>query len=156
MTTRKINIIVALIALFIGAGTLLILPKQISQETIASITNTNSPAFFPIVASFLVILCSLVLFFKTITLDRLIKERTILIPYPGFLLIMFFIFTSYALLIWIIGMITASILMIPAMSYVLGYRKITTILAVAVSVPLIVFILFEKFLLIILPHGVLF
>ena len=147
---------VALITIFIGVGTLLILPYQISQETIASITNTNSPAFFPIIASFLVILCSLVLFFKTITGDRVIEERSILIPYPGFLLVMFFIFSSYALLIWIIGMITASILMIPAMSYVLGYRKIITILAVAVSVPLMLYILFEKFLLIILPHGVLF
>ena len=156
MTARKINIIVALIALFIAAGTLLILPNQISQETIASITNTNSPAFFPIIASFLVILCSLVLFLKTITLDQAIEERSTLIPYPGFLLVMFFIFASYALLIWIIGMITASILMIPAMSYVLGYRKIITILAVAVTVPLILYILFEKFLLIILPHGVLF
>ena len=156
MTTRKINIIVALIAVFIGAGALLVLPNQISQETIASITNTNSPAFFPIVASFLVILCALILFFKTITLDRSIKERSILIPHPGFLFVMFLIFTCYALLIWIIGMITASILMIPAMSYVLGYRKIITISAVAVSVPLILFLLFEKFLLIILPHGVLF
>ena len=70
MTSRNINIMVALITIFIGAGTLLILPYQISQETIASITNTNSPAFFPIIASFLVILCSLVLFFKTITGDR--------------------------------------------------------------------------------------
>ena len=156
MTIRTINIVVALIAIIIGAGTLLLLPSQVSQETIRSITNTNSPAFFPIVASLLVVLCSLILFFKTITLDRLIKERAILIPNPGFLLVMFFIFIFYVLLIWIIGMITASTLMIPVMSYVLGYRKIITIAAVAVLVPFILFLLFEKFLLIILPHGVLF
>jgi hypothetical protein len=147
---------VALIAIIIGAGTLLLLPSQISQETLLSITNTNSPAFFPIVASLLVILCALILFFKTITLDRLIKERINLIPNPGLLLVMFFIFSFYVLLIRIIGMITASILMIPFMSYVLGYRKIITIAAVAVFIPFILFILFEKFLLIILPHGVLF
>ena len=128
----------------------MLLPSQISQETIRSIANTNSPAFFPIVASFLVILCALILFFKTITLDRLLKERTNLIPNPGLLLVMFFIFIFYVLLIWIIGMITASILMIPVMSYVLGYRKIITIAAVAVIVPIILFLLFEKFLLIIL------
>ena len=156
MTSRKINIIVSLISALIGIGTLLILPNQISQETIASITNTNSPAFFPIVATFLVIFFSLILLFKTITLDRHNEKRSILIPYPGFLFIMFSIFTCYALLIWIVGMITASIFMIPAMSYVLGYRNKITIIAVAVSVPLALYILFEKFLLIILPHGILF
>ena len=156
MTSRKINIIVSLISALIGIGTLLILPNQISQETIASITNTNSPAFFPIVATFLVIFFSLILLFKTITLDRHNEKRSILIPYPGFLFIMFSIFTCYALLIWIVGMITASIFMIPAMSYVLGYRNKITIIAVAVSVPLALYILFEKFLLIILPHGFFF
>jgi putative tricarboxylic transport membrane protein len=156
MTIRKINIIVAVIAILIGAGTLFLLPSQVSEETISALTDTNSPAFFPIISAFLVILCGLVLFFKTITLDRFDDKRATLIPYPGFLVVMIIIFSSYALLIQRIGMITASVLMIPAMSYALGYRKVITTIAVAVSVPLILFILFEKFLLIILPHGILF
>jgi hypothetical protein len=137
-------------------GTLLLLPSQVSQETIASITNTNSPAFFPIIAAFLVILCALILLFKTITLDKRAQDRLEMFPYPRLLLVMSFIFTSYSSLIWFIGMITASILMIPAMAYVLGYRKILIILAVAVFAPIILYILFEKFLLIILPHGIIF
>jgi putative tricarboxylic transport membrane protein len=156
MTTRKINIVVAVIAILIGSGTLFLLPSQVSEETITAITDTNSPAFFPIISVFLVILCGLVLFLKTITLDRPSDKPATMIPYPGFLLVMFIIFTSYALLIQRIGMITASVLMIPAMAYMLGYRKVITTIAVAVLVPLILFILFEKFLLIILPHGVLF
>jgi hypothetical protein len=156
MTTHKINIIVALITILIGVGTLLLLPSQVSQETIASITDTNSPAFFPIIAAFLVILCALILLFKTITLDKRAQDRLEMFPYPRLLLVMSFIFTSYSFLIWFIGMITASILMIPAMAYVLGYRKILIILAVAVFAPIILYILFEKFLLIILPHGIIF
>jgi putative tricarboxylic transport membrane protein len=156
MTLRKMNTMVALIAAAIGAAMLWVLPYQISQESIASIADPNSPAFFPIVSALIVIICGLVLLFKTFTLDRFEDERMVLIPNPPFLLLMFFIFGCYTFLIWIMGMVTASFLMIPAMAYALGYRKLFTTLAVAVSVPLILFILFEKFLLIILPHGYLF
>jgi hypothetical protein len=84
MKTRTVDIIVALIAILVGIGTLLLLPSQISQETIAAIMNTNSPAFFPIVSAFLIILCGLVLLLKTITLGRSSDKHLVLIPHPWF------------------------------------------------------------------------
>jgi hypothetical protein len=157
MAIFTLNFIVAIIAAVIGLITLLLVSSQVPGESLSAITNTSSPAFFPILSSCLIILCGVILGLKSIKFAQSTQKTAPLLtdrPWRQLLIMTFFIL--YTLAINILGMMTSGFLMIIGLSYYLGYRKVKIILAVAVFVPVMVYLLFEKLLLVILPHGGLF
>jgi hypothetical protein len=157
MAIFTLNFTVAIIAVVIGLITLLLVSSQVPGESLAAIKNINSPAFFPILSSCLIILCGVVLGLKSIISAQVAPKTAPLLtdrPWRQFLIMLFFIL--YTLAINILGMMTAGFLVIIGLSYFLGYRKLKVILAVAIFVPVMVYLLFERLLLVILPHGGLF
>jgi hypothetical protein len=158
MAIFTLNFIVAIIAAVIGLITLLLVSSQVPGESLSAIKNINSAAFFPILSACLVILCSIVLGLKSILSGQSPdhKSTKLLTDHPWRQILIMVFFVLYTLVINILGMMTAGFLMIIGLSYFLGYRKLKVILAVAIFVPVMVYLLFERLLLVILPHGALF
>jgi hypothetical protein len=158
MAIFTLNFIVAILAAVIGLITLLLVSSQVPGESLTAIKNINSPAFFPILSACLVILCSIVLGLKSILSGQSPdhKRTKLLTDHPWRQILIMVFFVLYTLVINLLGMMTAGFLMIIGLSYFLGYRKLKVILAVAIFVPVMVYVLFERLLLVILPHGGLF
>ncbi len=150
------NLVVALAAGVVGAGTLLLVPSQISGETLAALGNMESPAFFPILAAWLIIVCSVGLGVRSLTRGGAGQQARVEFPRPWSVLSVIVIFVLFAAGTYYLGMVPAAVLMIMVMAYLLEYRNPKIVLPVAVAVPVGIYLLFEKLLLILLPSGVIF
>lgn len=56
LSSRTGDCLVALTSIAIGTTTLSLVPDEIAGQTLAAIGDMNSPAFFPIIAAFLMTL----------------------------------------------------------------------------------------------------
>lgn len=153
------RLIVGLVAALAGTGILAIVPVQIPGESWQSISNVQSPAFFPILNALFLTGCGIALIVSALRApdglsggDR--QDAGILHPMTlggaVALLIIYLAMISY------VGMVVSSGIAIAAMSLLLGYRNKPVIAASAVVFPVVIYLLFEKLLKILLPHGVLF
>ena len=156
MPRLNADLAVALVAGLIGAATLLLVPSQISGETLAALGNMESPAFFPILAAWLIVVCSIGLGLRSLAHGGAAQQARVEFPRPWPVLSVIVIFVLFAAGTYYLGMVPAAILMIMVMAYLPGYRKPKIVLPVAVAVPVGIYFLFEKLLLILLPSGVIF
>jgi len=156
MRSKLTDFAVSLVAVSFGGGILAAIPYQVPGATLADVSNMGSPAFFPILAGAFLVLCAAALALRTVLgqasaagsdedspdaagYKRLISVAVLLVVY-------LFAIRS-------IGMIVSSMVLIVVMAPLLNYGRWRVILAVALLCPLAVFVLFEKTLRILLPHG---
>lgn len=153
------KLIVGLVAALAGIGILATVPVQIPGESWQSISNVQSPAFFPVLNALFLAGCGIVLIGSALRSpeglsgdDR--QDAGILHPLTlggaVVLLIVYLAMISY------LGMVVSSGIAIAAMTLLLGYRNKPVIAVSAVAFPVLIYLLFEKLLKILLPHGVLF
>lgn len=141
----------------IGAGTLLLIPHQISGGSVSDIANPASSAFFPVIVASLLIACCLALLLQTVLASSGEGEQKALEPLftwnyaRGAALL-----TAYVFFVSWIGMLISTGLMIAALSWMFGYRNWPLMIGAAVLVPLSVWFLFRKLLYIVFPSGILF
>jgi len=153
---RKGDCLVALGSLAIGISTLSLVPKQIAGETLAAIGDMNSPAFFPIIAAILMVICGTILGLRTITRRPADREAHIEFKQSGTVFMIMAMFVVFAIATHFIGMLVSAAITILVMAWYLNYRTVGILVPVAIGVPLVIHLLFERVLLIILPPGVLF
>ncbi|MDK3073620.1 tripartite tricarboxylate transporter TctB family protein [Sedimentitalea sp. JM2-8] len=151
---------VAVAAVTVGTAILLLLPAQISGAHLGDISNMDSPAFFPILSGAFLILSGIALgaqkaiqgprdadriapFFESgIGIIRLLSIAALLVV--------------YLFAIRMIGMVVSSMVLILVMAPMLNFRNLRVILPSALIFPFCVYVLFEKVLRILLPHGGIF
>lgn len=156
MQKQKIDRNIALMMGISSLAILLLIPRAVQGETLAAIRNLNSPAFFPILAAGLVLLSSVAIGVQAMT--GLPEADTIIelpLSWKRFGLAALLI-GSYAVAIALIGMNVATLMLLTLMPWVFDYYNFKLILPVAVGVTAVIYFLFEKVLLILLPRGVLF
>jgi hypothetical protein len=159
------NIAVSLFGLLFGLAVLLLLPWQVVGESYDAVANVQSPAFFPILLSAMLVVFSAILAFSTarsggqqdaaedplhLTDDARPIESPIKVAGVALCLILYYFALS------LIGMIAASMILILVMSYIMGFRNFWIVGIVAVVIPLGIYFLFEKTLYVLLPAGKLF
>lgn len=138
----------------LGIGTLGFIPSQIPGESLAAVGDMRSPAFFPIVAGSLILVCSILLAVRA--LAGRIDVHTVTVERPASVAAVVAIFVLLTVGAQYVGMVTSSALSILAMAVVLGYRNLPVLAVIVISVPLAIYVLFERILRILLPHGALF
>jgi putative tricarboxylic transport membrane protein len=158
LAVRRLNpdLVVAFLAALIGAGTLLLLPDQISGETLAAITNPQSPAFFPILAACILLFCSFWLGAKAINDQRERRPLEVRFTNLPLVLLTMGLFVATAVSIHYFGLVLTAVAAILIMAWLLEFRDLRVLLPVAIGVPLGIYLLFERLLLIILPRGAFF
>ena len=159
------SILVGVFGIVFGATVLALVPTNAGQDGYAAFLDVQSPAFFPLILSTLLIVISTVfLCFSlytakagshgTVAGEQGAEGEAIEAPYrlaaTAATLIAY-----YVLLSWI-GMLAASVFVIFVLSLILGFRRHLITVAVAILLPLAVYMLFQRGLYVMLPEGRLF
>jgi hypothetical protein len=150
------DLVVALVAGGLGIATLLLIPYQIPGESLAAIGNLQSPAFFPVFTGAVMVISAGALAVRAIAAPLARRGPRVTFPRLPFVLTVAAIFVAFAVGSDVIGMLPSSVLVILVLGYLWEFRDWRILVPVAVLVPLAIYFLFEKTLLIILPRGVLF
>lgn len=144
---------VAAVAAFAGVGAIQVMPQEVGGEDLRALADMSSPAFFPALGAVLLTI-----------LGALLALRTLLAPppettpaggdihWPRVLLLMALV-SGYIGLIFIIGMVPASMAFIPAAALAYGSRRFIAIGVLALAIPTLVHVLFERILRVLLPEG---
>jgi hypothetical protein len=153
------DVAVAIVGAALGLGALAAVPTQIRGQGYGAIADIQSPAFFPILIALLMVAMSILL----LTARRReppnpaqAGDETGPVEAPRRLAAAALCLAAYYGALELIGMVTASVLVIGALALTLGYRRYGVLAAVAAAVPVILFLAFEKGLFVLLPEGRLF
>jgi hypothetical protein len=150
---------VAIVGATLGLGALAAVPEQIRGQGYGAIADVQSPAFFPILIALLMVAVSILL----LTARRReaqeppeANDETGPIEAPRRLAAAALCLIAYYGALELIGMVVASILVIAVLALTLGYRRYGILAAVALALPVGIFLAFEKGLFVLLPAGKLF
>ena len=91
--------------------------------------------------------------------SRQVKKPTASPPDYGRVLLAFFVFLGYVIGLSLIGYLAATFLFVLGLSWAMGPREIRTLpklAAVAIGTALVTYLVFEKYLYVFLPRGLLF
>ena len=165
------DMVVSTLALTVSAMVITALPVDVPGAGFASLADMSSPAFFPFLAAILVSLSATALLVRSLAQawrdlndiplesdNDLVKGSNRHFGHddlkgPALMLAACIV---YIPLIHRLGMITASGLVIATLPALFGYRDWRWIAIFAVSVPITVYILFERILKVLFPHGAIF
>jgi len=150
---RAGDLAVAGIAAVAGIGAIQVMPQQVGGEDLRALGDMSSPAFFPALGALLLTV-----------LGALLALRTLLAPPPEAsaathaihwrrVLLLMALVSGYVGLIFAIGMVPASMLFIPAAALAYGSRRFVAIGVLALAIPALVHVLFERILRVLLPEG---
>jgi hypothetical protein len=119
--------------------------------------NQIGSAFFPrVLAGGLILLC-IALLVQTIRKKKHGEGFAFSFRNPAFLRVFVTLTASFifAVLLKLLGFIICAVLLLTGLMYMLGSRKVVEMIVVSLVTALIVQVVFEKFLGIVLPYGVL-
>ncbi|MGI9294204.1 MAG: tripartite tricarboxylate transporter TctB family protein [Pseudomonadales bacterium] len=149
------NLIISAAALSISGLVLFSLPGDVDNFGLNTFTDMASAAFFPLLAATIVGICAIGLLVMTM-LDRDNNEGKKLSPVGWRPVAMLAGFSAFIPLIHLLGMVTASALVVIALSFIFGFRDLRWTLPVAAVLPVSVYFLFERILKVLFPHGLIF
>ncbi len=155
-SSMGLDVAVAAVAGALGIGVLAAVPTEVPGATLASISDMRSPAFFAIVNGGFLIFCGLVLLVQSLVGKSAGSKPAEEPPALSRLLAVFFLLVVYVIGLRALGMVVSSVVMIMVMGLVLGYRNFRLLILIALVFPMVIYVLFEKVLLILLPHGAVF
>ncbi|HEV8673516.1 MAG TPA: tripartite tricarboxylate transporter TctB family protein [Methylomirabilota bacterium] len=153
MTRRPTDLAVPIIGAAVGGATLILLPAQIPGASLADVSEMRSPAFFPIVAATAVILASVADATRVLAGGGAKDAEPWRWRRPLGLALAF---ALYLLLVPLLGMMTSAFLLMVVMSRVFGYPRAGRVLVVALATTALIYVLFERVLLVLFPHGLIF
>lgn len=150
------DIVTALVATAIGGAMLAVMPTQGGATVGAALGDLQSTAFFPTLASLLMLVLGLLLLFRAVVDRR--GDGTFVIEFPRPLQVagVSLLLIAYLVAIPRLGMMVASMAAILLLGLAIDWRYWKLVIPAAIVVPLGIYYLFERFLRIILPPGTLF
>lgn len=156
------DVAVAIVGTMLGLGALIAIPVEIPGQSYAAIENVQSPAFFPILISLLLIGLGLLLLASRLRNPTkaqsvgLRSDEVGPVEAPGRLLATAICLIAYYSALTLIGMVTASVVLIAALALILGYRRFAVLGTIALALPVAIYLAFEKGLFVLLPAGRIF
>ncbi len=142
-------------AVLTGIGILVALPFEVPDAGLQTLGDMTSAAFFPMLAAILITLSGIALGLRTFVL-RHRDGGALLNPMGSRPLLMVAGFVVYIPLIHWLGMVSASAIAVLILPLVYGYRDYRWIVPITVLIPVSVYLLFEKVLKVLFPHGAVF
>lgn len=145
-----------------GLGVLLsgaiwaLVPDQVPGYTLAAYADMNSPAFFPIAAAGLVLLISLAIAARAWLAARRGTEEPLEALRPARMLPAAGVMLAFVVLMPLLGTVVAMALMVAGLMLAFGARRPALVAITAIVTPLVIVTLFERVMLILFPHGVLY
>jgi putative tricarboxylic transport membrane protein len=137
-----------------GLAALALIPSQVPGQGLGAIRDPTSAAFFPIIAALALTAASAILIvaFLRGRPDGEAREPLVTLRFigTGALLIV------YLAAIRLVGMYVATSLMIVGLSAAFEYRNWALVAGSALLMPFLIWLLFQKVLVIVFPSGVLF
>lgn len=137
------------LTLGVGLAALALVPSEVRRDGFADFGDIRSPAFFPILVAGLMVLLSITLLIRStfravpdVEMDRA----------PRVLAVTAALAAATAAIFWL-GYLATAGLLIAALSWAFGNRRVWIILALAILVPAGVHFLFEGVLSVLLPAG---
>jgi hypothetical protein len=152
----NVDLVVALVAGGLAVATLLLVPYQVPGESLVAIGNLQSPAFFPVFTGTVMLAAAGGLAAQALLAARAGHGPRVRFPRAPFVLTVAAVFVAFAVGCHVIGLLPSAVLVILVLGRLWEFRDWRILIPVAVLVPLAVYLLFEKALLVILPRGVAF
>jgi putative tricarboxylic transport membrane protein len=150
------DLVVAVVAGGLGIATLVLVPHQIAGQSLAAIGNLESPAFFPVLTGAVMVISAGALAVRALVAARATHGPRVTFPRFPFVLAVAAVFVAFAAGTHLIGMLPSAVAVILGLAYLWEFRDWRILVPVAVLVPLAIYVLFEKTLLVILPRGIVF
>ena len=125
---------VASAVFFIAAGFLFYHTGEIPEEA----------AFYPRMVLGLMVILSVLMFLKTFLKKELTKIFEPFFIHPGRFIFIAFVMLTYIFGVQYLGYYSASLIFIPAVAWVLGYRDTRVILATTICYLLFIFLVFDQ------------
>lgn len=152
--SRTADLLVGGIAAATAVAALLLIPMEVSPDAFRSFGNVRSPAFFPLLAS------TLLLLFSVALLVRSWRQRSTLRAWPALPSVRVAVVAGMLVAAGgasgSLGFGLTAFGLIVGLSYAFGARNPGLILGLAVAVPTAIHVLFRSILDVLLPTGVLF
>lgn len=142
------------LALGIGLLTLLSVPWAVPRFQLSSLWEMRSSAFFPVLVAMFLALLGLALLVNA--WGRSVTTPVASVAAPRRLLWVMVTLVAYGLLMPWLGMFSSSMLVVVILALLLGERRWWLIGLLAGGSSLLVYQLFERYLLILFPRGWLF
>ena len=150
----RVDLAVGAVALLLGGAAFGLIPSEVSRDAFRSFGNVRSPAFFPVLASGLLILFSAALVLRSWK-DRADRPAS-LSTFPPSVAVVVCIFVAAGISITLVGFAPSACALIVGLSYAFGARSHVAVVALAVAVPTAIQLLFKSVLGVLLPRGELF
>lgn len=152
--TRTADLLVGLVAGATAITALLLIPSEVSRDAFRSFGNVRSPAFFPVLASMLLLLFSVALLVRAWRRRSAPHARPALPP-ARVAAVAASLLIAGLMIAWL-GFGPTAFALILGLSFSFGARNPVTVLVLAVAVPTVIHVLFRSMLDVLLPTGVLF
>jgi len=156
MTTQaslnRTNAAVGGVAVLLGLAVIAILPAQVAAPTLGAALDLRAAGFFPFLAGVL-ILCSGIACLLQLRAPLIDEDTDWQTGRPA---IAACIAAAFVLVLPVTGTFAAMLPMMFCLSLLFRYPHKRIAVAVATLVPLGIYVLFERILLILFPHGALF
>lgn len=150
-TVDHVDLATGLAVALAGAAIIVLLPSQIGGETIAALSNMNSPAFFAALSGVGLLLFGSVLaarsvFRSAVRIDFVIERPFRVAAAAGVLV-------AGVASTFVFGLLPVSAAIVLALGLVFDYRRYWLLALIAAACPVLVYVLFERMLLVLLPRG---
>lgn len=155
LKSRWVDRALSVIALLICAAVFLTLPHDVPGTSITTFTDMESAAFFPMLAASVIGSSAMLLVLSSfMRRSKQLEEQIDLMgKRPALLVVGFSLFIP--LIHWL-GMVIASTIMIALLPMVFRYQNYRLVIPLAMLLPIAVYLLFERVLKVLFPHGVVF
>ena len=148
------DLAVGALAAVLGVAALVLIPSEVSRDAFQSFGNVRSPAFFPILASALLVLFSAALLLRAWH-RRGARVGRIRAPAARVLAVAAML-AAAGVAVTTLGFAPTAFALIVGLSYVFGARRHATVLGLALAVPATIHVVFTSLLGVLLPRGSLF
>jgi cell division protein FtsW (lipid II flippase) len=147
---------VAALGVLLAGAIWALVPDQVPGYTLAAYTDMSSPAFFPITAAGLLLLISLAIAARAWLAARRGPEEPLEAIRPGRVLPAAGAMAAFVVLMPLLGTVVAMALLVAGLMLAFGGRRTALIAVTSIVTPVVIVTLFERVMLILFPHGVLY
>lgn len=135
----------------------LLVPDQVPGYTLAAYSDMTSPAFFPISVAALLLLISLVIAVRALlSMRRGGEEEPLESVQTGRVVCAAAVMVAFVVLMPLIGTVVAMAMLVAGLMLAFGARRPRVLMITAILTPIVIVSVFERLLLILFPHGVLY
>src|SRR5690606_24693667 len=147
----RIDLVTGLAVTSVGVAIILLLPAEVGGATFAAVGNMTSPALFAALSGMALVLLGVAL------AGRSLMRRTPCTPFvvgqPLRVLAASGVLVAGVAGTFVVGLLPSAAAIVILLGLVFGYRRYWLLVLIGAVCPIVVYVLFERMLLVLLPRG---